>query len=83
MVSASLVGLALRNLAEIDLADYIWQLATSMVRSYQGKAEFDLRLELEKVDLGIDQAVPCGLIVNELITNALKYASTSGRHAVD
>jgi two-component sensor histidine kinase len=63
-----------QNLAEINLADYVRQLATAIVRSYEGGAKVDLRLGLEAVALGVDQAVPCGLILNELITNALKYA---------
>jgi two-component sensor histidine kinase len=33
-------------------------------------------MNVEKVDLNLDQAIPCGLIVNELLTNAVKYAFT-------
>jgi PAS domain S-box-containing protein len=71
-----------QSLAEINLADYIRHLAASMVRSYQGGVEVDLRLDLEAVALGVDQAVPCGLILNELITNALKYAFSGQERGV-
>lgn len=62
------------SLSRIDLKDYIEELARLLIGSYglQGekiRAEFDL----ESVQLNIDTAVPCGLVLNELITNSLKY----------
>ena len=38
-----------------------------------------MRLDLDSVRLVIDQAIPCGLILNELLTNALKYAFSKGK----
>jgi two-component sensor histidine kinase len=63
------------NLLEIDFHEYIDALANGLVRFYR----FDdlvVRLELEVVDifLDIDTAVPCGLIINELVSNCLKHA---------
>jgi two-component sensor histidine kinase len=36
--------------------------------------EIKLEVDMEKIDLVLDQAIPCGLMVNELITNSIKYA---------
>ena len=63
------------NLLEINFHDYIEALANGLLRFYR----FDnlaVRLELEVVDifLDIDTAVPCGLIINELVSNSLKHA---------
>ena len=63
-------------LADIDFPDYIRRLANRLFRSYQIDAE-RVRLEAavdEAITLGVDSAVPCGLIVNELISNSLKHA---------
>ena len=77
------------NLARIDLADYIQDLAQSLFDSYRTSAGgVDINIQAERIYLGIDIAVPCGLILNELISNALKHgfppfldrSSTWGRH---
>ena len=63
------------SLAHIDFAEYTRGLTTYLVRAY-GHAVTDIRmtLELDPVLLTIESAVPCGLILNELITNAFKHA---------
>ena len=61
------------DLARVDFADYLGQLAASLVRSYRTGA-IELKTQLDSVPLDIDSAMPCGLIVNELISNALKHA---------
>jgi PAS domain S-box-containing protein len=68
------------NLAWIDFPDYIKQLAAHLFRSYGVAAErIRLRTDLDRLFLSIDTAVPCGLIINELISNSLKYAFPDGR----
>ncbi|MCL4294917.1 MAG: PAS domain-containing protein [Anaerolineae bacterium] len=64
-----------KNLAEIDLGEYVNDLVTYLFRSYKAHGKgITLKVQAEDVHLGIDAAVPCGLIINELISNALKHA---------
>lgn len=63
------------DLASIDFEDYIQSLVEDLFQS-QGidTNNIALRLDVGSVFLGVDSAVPCGLIINELISNCLKYA---------
>ena len=66
----------------VELSDYLRQLATQLFRAQNSApGRVQLSLDLSPVTLTIDHAIPCGLIVNELLTNSLKYAfphDTSG-----
>ena len=63
------------NLASIDFAEYINLIVTELHQTYTYDPErIILEIDVEKVLLDIDQAIPCGLIVNELVSNAIKYA---------
>jgi PAS domain S-box-containing protein len=63
------------DLAQIDFAEYIQSLASYLFRAHGANGRgITLRLNTERIFLGIDTAVPCGLIINELISNALKHA---------
>jgi PAS domain S-box-containing protein len=67
--------------AAIDLAAYLRQVATQAMRSLQtagGSAQIRLRLNLGSVQVGLDQATPCGLLLTELVSNALKHAFPAG-----
>ncbi len=64
----------------IDMAPYIKELSRNLLHSYQQKdTHIELEHDMENVELNLDQAIPCGLIINELVSNALKYAF-SGRN---
>jgi PAS domain S-box-containing protein len=69
-----------RDLAKIDISDYVRSLVGSLFQSYKTAAEsITLKIEVEHVSLRIDYAVPCGLIINELVSNCLKHAFPAGR----
>jgi PAS domain S-box-containing protein len=68
------------DLSRIDLGEYVESLTAYLARSYAKRAgSADIRVDAERVLLEIDAAVPCGLIVNELVSNALKHAFSDGR----
>ncbi|MEL6676963.1 MAG: tetratricopeptide repeat protein [Bacteroidota bacterium] len=63
------------NLIGVDLPDYIEKLTQSLVSSYRvDQARIQLEQKIEPIPLDVDVIIPLGLILNELITNALKYA---------
>jgi PAS domain S-box-containing protein len=62
------------SLAEIDFADYIRRLAEYLIRSYGAAGRIRLQARLDSLCCHRDVALPCGLIVNELLSNTFKYA---------
>jgi PAS domain S-box-containing protein len=67
------------DLARIDAAEYIQNLAGHLVRSYAAQTGgVQLRVHADNIFLGIDTATACGLILNELVSNALKHAFPNG-----
>lgn len=64
-----------QNLSKIDLKDYIKTLTSSIYRTYNTNiSHIKLELELDDVFVNLDTGIPCGLIINEIISNSLKYA---------
>jgi PAS domain S-box-containing protein len=63
------------GLANIDFKEYIKHLTDMLVRSYgMNTGEITLSIDVEDAAIEIDSAIPCGLIVNELVSNSLKHA---------
>jgi len=64
-----------KNFSDVKFSSYIKNLSESLVYSYEyGETAIDLICEVDEIFLTLDYSIPCGLIVNELISNALKYA---------
>ena len=61
-------------LSSIDLSVYLKNLVHHLQGVYCANTGINIILELDEVELGLEQAVPCGLIINELVTNAFKHA---------
>ncbi|WP_410507751.1 histidine kinase dimerization/phosphoacceptor domain -containing protein [Methanosarcina hadiensis] len=62
---------------DLDFSSYLKNLATYIFNSYNMNNSISLKLKLDRVNLGMDTAIPLGNIVTELISNALKYAFQS------
>ncbi len=68
------------NLARVGIADYVRTLASQLFHSYRLHTPgVEVQVEVEDLYLGVDTAIPCGLILNELITNSLRHAFPDGR----
>ena len=68
------------DLANIDFKKYIEALTSDLLQSYGGSSNrITLTIVIDDISLGIDTAIPCGLIVNELVANSLKHAFPQGR----
>jgi two-component sensor histidine kinase len=64
-----------KNLANIDLDDYLKNLTDVLFISYGvNRNKIKLNINVEIIPLGVDTAIHCGLIINELVSNSLKHA---------
>jgi len=62
------------NLGSIEMKDYFVNLSEGILDSFNAEDQVKIECAMEQLELDVDTAVPIGLIVNELLTNALKYA---------
>lgn len=70
-----------KDFSGIEFGGYILSLANNLVHSYSLEVGLvKLTTEFDDMHLSLDQAIPCGLIANELISNSLKYAFDKGQH---
>ncbi|MEQ9482947.1 two-component regulator propeller domain-containing protein [Coleofasciculus sp. F4-SAH-05] len=74
------------SLEKIDFADYVETLASYLFQSYGVNRSLinliKLQIDVEPISLNLDTAIPCGLLLNELLSNALKYAFPESRPGV-
>ena len=61
------------NVADIDFTEYIQSLVNGLLRSYKAE-RVTVTVDVGDVSLNMDAAIPCGLIINELVSNSLKHA---------
>lgn len=66
------------SLASIDFQDYIQSLISHLRTSF-GSPAIKCHIDAKGVRVPLDLAVPCGMIINELVTNSLKFAFTKGQ----
>ncbi|WP_367898924.1 PAS domain S-box protein [Leptospira sp. WS58.C1] len=67
------------NFAAVDLENYFTTVSSNLIRAYGGLPRIQLHLDLSSLEVSIERAIPLGLILNELLTNSLKYAFPKDR----
>jgi two-component sensor histidine kinase/sensor domain CHASE-containing protein len=67
------------DLTRVDTRAYLTHVVRVLTEAYQQQHRLSLQLELSEIPLDVDRAIPCGLITNELVSNALKYACVEGK----
>ncbi len=71
---------AARNLVQVDYGTYIRNLVNNLFKSYAIEPDrIDPDIQVEDIRLVVDTAIPCALIINELVSNALKHAFPGDR----
>jgi len=68
-----------KDVSRIDFADYVSNLAANLMHSYGLAGRVKLHVDVKDVRLGVNAAIPCGLIINELVTNSLRHAFPADR----
>ncbi|KJR42846.1 signal transduction histidine kinase [Candidatus Magnetoovum chiemensis] len=70
-----------RDLGKVDFSDYVKSLSHFLCNTYEICSDkVMVKINVRSVNLGIDTALPCGLLINELMSNAFKYAFPNGNN---
>ncbi|HPG37811.1 MAG TPA: two-component regulator propeller domain-containing protein [bacterium] len=67
------------NFVDINFREYIESMVRELFYSYEITGNIELDLSIQDISLGLDVAIPCGLVINELVTNSLKHAFPNGK----
>lgn len=65
-----------RDCVNIDVKDYVTSLLRGIQSTFSVDSRIKVKMDIERINPDIDTLIPCGLIINELLTNAFKYAFT-------
>ena len=68
------------DLSAVDMATYIRQLVYDLRTAYGRDDTVAIQLHVDEIDLGIEHAIPCGIILNELLTNSYRHAFPDRRN---
>ena len=66
------------EMSSIEFDEFVRKLVPTLIASFSQKVAVTCRLELTRTLLSIDEAIPCGLILNELLSNAMEFAYPPG-----
>jgi PAS domain S-box-containing protein len=67
-----------KDFTRVDFRGYVESIINSLIKTYNISHNINLDLDIPEIFLGIDTAIPCGLILNEMISNSLKHAFPQG-----
>jgi len=70
------------NISSIEISSYIRELIFYLADSFDIKQRIQFKVDVEQVEMDVSQAVPLGLIINEAITNSIKYAFPDERKGI-
>ncbi|MFS4456282.1 sensor histidine kinase [Maribacter sp. 2304DJ31-5] len=69
-----------KDIAHIEYKSYVQELGEYLIKSIKGiESKVDLKIDIPDIKLGIDTAIPLGLLINEALTNSLKYGMTNDK----
>ena len=65
-----------KNLSTIKIREYLQELVSYISQTYNlhGQTKVELKLDINEESIDLNKAIPCGIIINELLSNAFKYA---------